>query len=463
MSDKRIQRNFIVLCSELQVDQVLPFLRQERMLTADEYEQLTQAGLPTRAKREKLLIILPRKGRDHFEVFVKCLVWSGQAELARKIGGEDVDAIPACPYPVPPAEEARMNREDMAKLLQLLRNLPEGLQLPSPIPKQSPLNGGQNPLLQQEFASPTQLNCSPGGFGATPTMSHAGAAHPVPTSPPKTVFLLYCKEEDGSPSKEDILALSYLLGQCGVTCTCDIHSETDPPDNWNVWTTTVINKSGHTLLVCSPLMHDVCTRMPDHRLVSMHCGSFFDTTIANCVNPKNFIPVFLNRPTNMDWVPDSLKTASHYELPVNQLAQEAESSSKSLQELMGGHYQEMSSLLWRLLNVNPYPRPRPDMSMHQFGAQQIGSPQIPEATLFRIAERIPQDWQHLGIKLGVSYSNLEALRHQHIHDTRRATMEMFALWLKGNKGATKSALKEALLSLGFGRLAKEEFPDLFTS
>lgn len=99
MSDKRIQRNFIVLCSELQVDQVLPFLRQERMLTADEYEQLTQAGLPTRAKREKLLIILPRKGRDHFEVFVKCLVWSGQAELARKIGGEDVDAIPACPYP----------------------------------------------------------------------------------------------------------------------------------------------------------------------------------------------------------------------------------------------------------------------------------------------------------------------------------------------------------------------------
>ena len=92
-----------------------------------------------------------------------------------------------------------------------------------------------------------------------------------------------------------------------------------------------------------------------------------------------------------------------------------------------------------------------------------GSPQIPEATLFRIAERIPQDWQHLGIKLGVSYSNLEALRHQHIHDTRRATMEMFALWLKGNKGATKSALKEALLSLGFGRLAKEEFRDLFTS
>ena len=97
MSDKRIQRNFIVLCSELQVDKVLPYLRQERMLTADEYEQLTQTGIPTRTKREKLLIILPRKGRDHFEVFVKCLVWSGQAELARKIGA-DVDAVPACPY-----------------------------------------------------------------------------------------------------------------------------------------------------------------------------------------------------------------------------------------------------------------------------------------------------------------------------------------------------------------------------
>ena len=97
MSDKRIQRNFIVLCSELEVDKVLPYIRQERMLTADEYEQLTQTGLPTRTKREKLLIILPRKGRDHFDVFVKCLVWSGQAELARKIGA-DVDAVPACPY-----------------------------------------------------------------------------------------------------------------------------------------------------------------------------------------------------------------------------------------------------------------------------------------------------------------------------------------------------------------------------
>lgn len=257
----------------------------------------------------------------------------------------------------------------MAKLLQLLRNHPEGSQFPPPLPKESHLNGaGWNPLWQEFAPTPIQPLCPPGGVEATPTMS---ATPPAPTSSPKSVFLLYCTEE-GSPSKEDILALTYLLAGCGVSCTCDIHFETDPPDNWNMWTTTQIKESDHTLLVCSTPMYNVCAHMPKHQLVHMHCGSFFDTTIANCVNPNKFIPVFLNRPTNMDMVPDSLKTASRYELPVNQMARDMESSSKPLKDLLdGGHYPEVSSLLWRLLNVNPYPRPRPSSGMlvPQFGGQ----------------------------------------------------------------------------------------------
>lgn len=87
-----IQDNFVVLCHELDVGRIAPILRQEKMLTADEYELLTSHMTSTRVKREKLLMLLPRKGRDHFLKFSECLVWSGQEELARKIG-VDVSSI----------------------------------------------------------------------------------------------------------------------------------------------------------------------------------------------------------------------------------------------------------------------------------------------------------------------------------------------------------------------------------
>lgn len=97
MSRNPIQDNFVILCNELNVEKILPYLKQERMVTTDEYETLTSPTLNTRTKREKLLIWLPRKGRNYFTKFGKCLVWSGQKELARHIG-VDVALVPEPPF-----------------------------------------------------------------------------------------------------------------------------------------------------------------------------------------------------------------------------------------------------------------------------------------------------------------------------------------------------------------------------
>ena len=97
MSRNPIQDNFVILCTQLNLEKILPYLKQERMVTTDEYEILTNPNFTARQKREKLLIWLPRKGRNYFTNFGKCLVWSGQTELARHIG-VDVALVPEAPF-----------------------------------------------------------------------------------------------------------------------------------------------------------------------------------------------------------------------------------------------------------------------------------------------------------------------------------------------------------------------------
>ena len=66
------------------------------MLTADEYDTLTNTIYSVKARRNKLLDMMPRKGRNYFEHFGKNLVWSGQKELAKHIG-VNVDKVPQPP------------------------------------------------------------------------------------------------------------------------------------------------------------------------------------------------------------------------------------------------------------------------------------------------------------------------------------------------------------------------------
>lgn len=92
-----LQPHFVILTEKLDLDKILPYLKQDRMLTDDEYERLTNPVYTTRQKRSRLLTLLPRKGRDYFTHFGNNLVWSGQTELARHIGVK-VDNVPPAPY-----------------------------------------------------------------------------------------------------------------------------------------------------------------------------------------------------------------------------------------------------------------------------------------------------------------------------------------------------------------------------
>ena len=67
------------------------------MVTRDEYETVTNPAYTLKQRRGMLLGFLPRKGSRYYENFSKCLVWSGQVELARHIG-VDVGSIPPSPH-----------------------------------------------------------------------------------------------------------------------------------------------------------------------------------------------------------------------------------------------------------------------------------------------------------------------------------------------------------------------------
>ena len=85
---------------------------------------------------------------------------------------------------------------------------------------------------------------------------------------------------------------------------------------------------------------------------------------------------------------------------------------------------------------------------------------ISEGDLLRIADKLPENWQALGIKLGLENSRLVALRTKHPHDVRLAILEMFGLWrMERGRSATRGTLKQALISIGYGKIAKTLFPN----
>lgn len=81
-----------------------------------------------------------------------------------------------------------------------------------------------------------------------------------------------------------------------------------------------------------------------------------------------------------------------------------------------------------------------------------------DSELMMIAQRIPQDWMNVGIKLGLMFTTLENIRVKHPFDCQQAAIEMFGVWrrTKGEE-ATRAALKEALMCVGYGRVADDIF------
>ena len=86
ISYSSIRSNLVYLVKNLSVDLLRPVMMELKLTTQEEHDKLADCRLSQQEKAEKLLIsILPRKGKLGVEVFVKCLVWSGQLEAARKI------------------------------------------------------------------------------------------------------------------------------------------------------------------------------------------------------------------------------------------------------------------------------------------------------------------------------------------------------------------------------------------
>ena len=88
-----IQGNFVVLMQNLDVEAILPYLKQARMVTYTEYEQVSSPHLPLKQKRDKLLLLLTKKGPNHYVYFCWCIVWSGQRALAEKMH-VDLSSVP---------------------------------------------------------------------------------------------------------------------------------------------------------------------------------------------------------------------------------------------------------------------------------------------------------------------------------------------------------------------------------
>jgi len=89
-----IQDHYSDLIGVLKVDPILPYLKDEKWLTTDEYETLSSPLINRRQKAEKILLLQPRKtigGYNGEEILVKSIIWSGQEHLALKLGCTEED------------------------------------------------------------------------------------------------------------------------------------------------------------------------------------------------------------------------------------------------------------------------------------------------------------------------------------------------------------------------------------
>ena len=94
MAKKSIQDFYAYFVDHLQTDQLLHYLRDKKWLTPDECDTLSSGQMTRRQKVEKILLLLPRKITSNFNgerILVECIIWSGQQDLAKKLGYTDYE------------------------------------------------------------------------------------------------------------------------------------------------------------------------------------------------------------------------------------------------------------------------------------------------------------------------------------------------------------------------------------
>ena len=201
------------------------------------------------------------------------------------------------------------------------------------------------------------------------------SAAAVPGKQPQ-VFLLYCKDPPPGKTTEqfcaEVLALADLINRIGgIKCECDQYYP--HKSNWSLWTEKKISESDFVLLLCSPVMGK-CLKSPNHELVEMTQGKFYANSILNHIDPKKFIPVFLNNnwqysttsSPRLQLLPTKLHTVTHYELRVSELISRmgntrgmtAEQFAEQLSNLLGEPvFRQIAVLLTYLRGESYTPRP----------------------------------------------------------------------------------------------------------
>lgn len=101
------------------------------------------------------------------------------------------------------------------------------------------------------------------------------------------------------------------------------------------------------------------------------------------------------------------------------------------------------------------------------GVLNLGDPEsgyLTQTNLLSISLRVNQEWQNIGINLGMSYEQLERIRHQHRDNFGAQVLAMLFHWARGQQGAGPGAvhrLMTALVDSGRRDLA-EEVEDIVT-
>ena len=90
-----------ILITHLRVEPLLPHLKQHNWLTPPDHEALTKKGLDRKKKVEMIAAILRRKNGRIWcdEVFLRCVLLSGQKEVVKMLGELDVQEIPPALQP----------------------------------------------------------------------------------------------------------------------------------------------------------------------------------------------------------------------------------------------------------------------------------------------------------------------------------------------------------------------------
>ena len=85
----QIKENYEIISQTLNMNALLPHLLKNDLLTVREYQEINRdRDVPLQQNEYFLLTVLPRKGREAFNAFVKCL----KAEK-RHLGHQDIVEI----------------------------------------------------------------------------------------------------------------------------------------------------------------------------------------------------------------------------------------------------------------------------------------------------------------------------------------------------------------------------------